>query len=107
MNLSNTGTGKAASSASVPADEFHEFPKEQIKDNHAREKERRDFVEKSTQQAREDFLKVLSQAIIKPTAQLSTQPTRKKGNGGEAALLRIRATLLATTINILAANYVI
>ena len=59
---SNTGTGKAASSASVPA-EYHEFLKEEIKGNHEREKERRDFAEKSASAARHEYLSVISKVI--------------------------------------------
>ena len=57
--VSNTGTGKAASSASVAA----EFLKGEIKDNHAREKERRDFAEKSASAARKDYLSLISKAF--------------------------------------------
>ena len=61
---SNTGTGKAASSASVPARyPQYEFLKEEIKGNHEREKERRDFAEKSASAARHDYLSVISKVI--------------------------------------------
>ena len=60
---SNTGTGKAASSASVPA-EYHEFLKEEIKCNHEREKERRDFAEKSASAASAQCLEQLERRTV-------------------------------------------